>query len=74
MSGVRRLVGALIVGALLVPAPAVAMPREPIPRAPQVEWRASRAVGSPTHGRLVNGVQLPVEGTDFFRWDPVNLM
>jgi murein endopeptidase len=73
MCGMRRLVGALIAGALLAPASAAAMPREPLP-APPVEWRESRTVGSPTHGRLVNGVQLPDEGRDFFTWDPINLM
>jgi hypothetical protein len=74
MCRVRRLVGAFIAGALLAPASAAAMPREPIPNPPAVEWRTSRAVGSPTHGRLVDGVQLPDEGSDFFTWDPVNLM
>ena len=28
-------------------------------------------MGLPHAGRLVNGVQLPVEGTHFFTWDPV---
>ena len=31
----------------------------------------SRAVGLPFAGRLVRGLQLPAEGTDFFTWDPV---
>jgi len=29
----------------------------------------SRAIGSPEAGRLVNGVQLPAEGTHFFTWN-----
>jgi hypothetical protein len=37
---------------------------------PEVVWRASAAVGSPTDGRLVRGVRLPAEGRDFFTWDP----
>ena len=77
-------------GLLLAPPAAVAMPRDPVPapaipiprfdpadappRTPAVHWRASRAVGSPAAGHLVNGVQLPDEGRDFFTWDPVNLM
>src|SRR3954469_18726281 len=32
----------------------------------------SRALGKPfSHGRLVDGVQLPELGEDFFTWDPV---
>jgi murein endopeptidase len=38
---------------------------------PQVVWRPWRAVGRPYAGRLVGGVQLPVEGEDFFTWDGV---
>jgi murein endopeptidase len=36
-----------------------------------IEWRTSRSLGKPWDGRLVNGVQLPAEGTQFFTWDPV---
>jgi murein endopeptidase len=37
-----------------------------------VTWRHSRALGKPfSHGRLVDGVQLPELGQDFFTWDPV---
>ena len=32
--------------------------------------RRSRALGHPWAGRLARGVQLPVEGPDFFTWDP----
>jgi murein endopeptidase len=31
----------------------------------------SRAIGQPSHGRLVNGVQLPEAGADWLTWDPV---
>jgi murein endopeptidase len=37
-----------------------------------VAWRRSRALGGPARkGRLVDGVQLPELGEDFFSWDPV---
>jgi murein endopeptidase len=39
--------------------------REPI------RWRASRALGLPYAGRLVNGVRLPAEDATFFTWDPI---
>jgi murein endopeptidase len=34
-------------------------------------WRRSTALGFPWGGALVNGVQLPRSGTDWFTWDPV---
>jgi murein endopeptidase len=37
----------------------------------EVTWHDSRALGKPWHGRLVDGVQLPALGEDFFTWDPV---
>jgi D-alanyl-D-alanine carboxypeptidase len=37
----------------------------------KIQWRRSIAVGAPTDGRLVKGVQLPSEGRHFFTWDPV---
>jgi murein peptide amidase A len=37
---------------------------------PIVHWRQSVAVGAPTAGRLVHGVQLPADGADYFTWDP----
>jgi murein endopeptidase len=37
----------------------------------RIEWKRSVAVGSPSAGRLVRGVRLPREGTNFFTWDPV---
>jgi murein endopeptidase len=44
----------------VVTAPAVDAP---------IAWRHSRAVGEPFAGRLVNGVQLPAEGRDFWTFD-----
>ena len=40
----------------------------------EIAWppAPSRALGKPfSHGRLVNGVQLPALGEDFFTWDPI---
>jgi murein endopeptidase len=37
----------------------------------RVEWRHSTALGSPSAGRLENGVRLPAQGRAFFTWDPV---
>ena len=57
------------------PPPSTAPPAAPAPPPTaayeQVRWRRSRAVGLPWRGRLVRGVRLPVEGRDFFTWDPV---
>jgi murein endopeptidase len=38
---------------------------------PAIEWRHSRALGTPSEGRLVRGVQLPAGGARFFTWDPL---
>ena len=38
---------------------------------PEIEWFASRSLGRPWAGRLVDGVQLPAEGPSWFTWDPV---
>jgi murein endopeptidase len=54
------------------PAQAVPAPAGASPNWPFVVWRSSRALGRPTAGRLVHGVQLPVEGPDFFTWDAVH--
>jgi murein endopeptidase len=71
---VRRLVLALLL--LLAPAPAAhAMQIDGPPVAitpvvdPPIAWRDSRAVGRPYAGRLVDGVQLPAEGRDFWTYD-----
>jgi murein endopeptidase len=38
----------------------------------EVDWRHSKALGSPARkGRLKDGVQLPELGEDFFTWDPI---
>lgn len=62
-----------LVAALALPAGAGAMQIEPAPVAPVVdppiEWRHSRAIGRPYAGRLVDGVQLPAEGRDFWTYD-----
>jgi len=34
-------------------------------------WRDSVALGMPSAGRLVRGVQVPAEGPEFFTWDPL---
>ena len=39
---------------------------------PLIAWRISKPVGATDHGRLVDGVQLPAEGPDWFTWDPVH--
>jgi murein endopeptidase len=43
----------------------------PEPKAARIQWRHSTALGSPSAGRLENGVRLPAEGRTFFTWDPV---
>lgn len=43
----------------------------PSPEPPAPVYRDSRSLGSPSAGSLVRGVQLPVEGLDFFTWDPI---
>jgi murein endopeptidase len=37
---------------------------------PEIRWNRSQSVGLPYSGRLVDGVQLPVEGWDWVTWDP----
>jgi len=71
---VRRLAVLLAAALLAAPAAADAMQIEPAaPVAPVVdppiEWRESRAVGKPFAGHLVDGVQLPAEGRDFWTYD-----
>src|SRR4051794_4740131 len=61
------------------PSPIATPPAVPTPAPPEgspdfaaITWRQSRALGRPfAHGRLVDGVQLPALGEDFFTWDPV---
>jgi murein endopeptidase len=71
---VRRLIAALA-AALALPATAQAMQIDPPPVVmlpaidPPIVWQHSRAVGKPFAGRLVDGVQLPAEGRDFWTYD-----
>jgi Penicillin-insensitive murein endopeptidase len=48
-------------------------PRSALQSEPNVaiQWRNSKALGTPGAGRLVRGVRFPVEGELFFTWDPV---
>jgi murein endopeptidase len=55
-------------GSGLHAAPVAQAPERP---RPEIRWRNSRAVGSPSAGRLVRGVRLPGEGAGFFTWDPL---
>ena len=50
------------------PLPPAAAPQ---PAYPPVHWHRCRAVGRPWAGRLIRGTRLPVQGQDFFTWDPV---
>ena len=43
---------------------------EPPPK-PRIAWRDSTPIGSPSAGRLQDGVSLPAAGDHFFTWDPV---
>lgn len=38
---------------------------------PEIQWRKSRAIGTPSAGQLVRGVRLPPTGARFFTWDPL---
>jgi murein endopeptidase len=72
---VRRLLVATLVMLAAAPASASAMQIDPPPAAtapqvdPPIAWRDSRAIGKPHAGRLVDGVQLPEEGRDFWTYD-----
>lgn len=50
------------------PAPQPANGPAPLTDEP-IRWRDSRAIGKPFRGRLVNGVELPAGGRDYFTWD-----
>jgi murein endopeptidase len=41
------------------------------PAAPRIAWHHSTSIGSPSAGRLQDGVRLPASGDAFFTWDPV---
>jgi murein endopeptidase len=73
---VRRLVLALLIGLFALPPAAGAMQADGPPVVvvapavdPPIAWRESHAVGKPFAGRLVQGVQLPAEGRDFWTYD-----
>jgi murein endopeptidase len=53
--------------AMQIDGPPVAIPPPVVD--PPIAWRDSRAIGQPYAGRLVNGVQLPAEGRDFWTYD-----
>ena len=71
----RRFFVVLIAVLAAAPAGAEAMQIDPptVVTAPAVDppiaWRHSRALGKPWAGRLVDGVQLPAEGRDFWTYD-----
>lgn len=50
------------------PAPQPANGPPPLTDEP-IRWRHSRATGRPFSGRLIDGVELPAGGRDFFTWD-----
>src|SRR4051794_34753567 len=59
---------------LVLAAPAQARPLQdpPVAPPPAVKPPPSQSLGKPySHGRLVNGVQLPDFGDHHFTWDPV---
>jgi murein endopeptidase len=58
------LAGALV-AAVLGLSPAQAFP----PSFDLIHWHRSVAVGTPNHGSLIRGVQLPSQGPDWFTWD-----
>jgi len=67
---------ALLAASVAFAAPAQDPPPPPQPQttvtpAPTVPFHRSLALGKPWQGRLVRGVQLPVEGPDHLTWDNV---
>jgi hypothetical protein len=71
-------------GGAALPMPPMTLPRNPIPRLvplevarggsatvmPEIAWRDSISLGLPYHGRLIDGVQLPVQSPFWTTWDP----
>jgi murein endopeptidase len=56
----------------VVPPPAATTPAAvPETTAPVQPAGPSRAIGQPSRGRLVNGVQLPEVSADWLTWDPI---
>jgi murein endopeptidase len=71
---VRLVLVALAAAIVAAPASANAWQIEPPPIVPPpvdapIAWHHSRAIGKPYAGRLVDGVQLPAEGSDFWTYD-----
>jgi len=72
---VRRLLVVLAAALAIAPAGATAMQIDPPPVTtapaadPPIAWHDSRPIGRPYAGRLVDGVQLPAEGRDFWTYD-----
>jgi murein endopeptidase len=46
-------------------------PKPIAPRSASIRWRDSVALGTPSAGRLLRGVQVPAEGRHYFTWDPL---
>ncbi|HTE59470.1 MAG TPA: penicillin-insensitive murein endopeptidase [Solirubrobacteraceae bacterium] len=72
----RRVLVAIVAALAAAPAGASAMQIDPAPEPvappavdPPIDWHHSRAIGKPYAGRLVDGVQLPAEGRDFWTYD-----
>lgn len=63
----------LLALALLLGAATLALAQAPPPSGEftPVVYHPSRAKGTPQHGRLIGGVQLPDQGADFFTWDAI---
>ena len=58
--------------ATAIPTPTATLGATIPPDFAAITWHHSKALGEPfSHGRLVDGVQLPALGEDFFTWDPV---
>jgi murein endopeptidase len=72
-SGGRTRVGAALAIALtsLLMAAACSYPGTDRRAPAAIRWHHSVAVGSPSSGRLVRGVQLPAQRPNFLTWDPV---
>jgi murein endopeptidase len=67
----RPLIAALVVLASVTAGAAAAQVPPPDGVYPPVVYRSSKAKGTPQHGRLIRGVQLPDQGKDFFTWDAI---
>jgi len=68
-----RLIAAAVTIAALAAGAARAAPLQEVgpPAIPVIPDRHSVALGAPTHGRLVGGVEFPISGPDHLTWDNV---